>query len=145
MSRLTITLFDERHRALKEAAARRNTSIRRIIEESLDSYGVKTSESATALVASARWRSTLTEAGALALAVDENARRAAALTRGSSIEGDDVAGQGASGVKVTSPTAVSPGSRTMSPVSVRPAAARLKPSMQFVAGSAQKKSWPGGV
>lgn len=71
MSRLTITLSDERHRALKEAAARRNTSIRRIIEESLDSYGVKTSESAAALVAAARRRSTLTEAGALALAVDE--------------------------------------------------------------------------
>ena len=71
MPRLTIILSDERHRALKEAAARRNTSMRRIIEESLDSYGVKTSESAAALVAAARRRSRLTEAGALALAVDE--------------------------------------------------------------------------
>ena len=51
----------------------------------------------------------------------------------------------ASGVNVTSPAAVSPGPRTMTPVSVRPAAARLKPSMQLVAGSTQKKSWPAGV
>ena len=40
MTRLTITLSDERHRALRETASRRNTSIRRIIEESLDFYGV---------------------------------------------------------------------------------------------------------
>lgn len=71
MSRLTITLSDERHRALKEAAARRNTSIRRIIEDSLDFYGVKTTESASALVAAARQRSGLTEDDALTLAVEE--------------------------------------------------------------------------
>ena len=51
MSRVTITLSDERHRALEEAAARRNTSIGRIIEESLESCGIKASESASALVA----------------------------------------------------------------------------------------------
>lgn len=55
----------------KDAAARRNTSIRRIIQESLDSYVVKTSERTAALIATARGRSTLPEAGALALAVDE--------------------------------------------------------------------------
>ena len=71
MSRLTITLSDERHRALKEAAARRNTSIRRIIEESLDSYGVKTTESAAALVAAAAERSGLSDDDAMALAVEE--------------------------------------------------------------------------
>lgn len=71
MSRLTITLSDERHRALKEAAARRNTSIRKIIEESLDFYGVKTTESAVALVAAARERSGLTDDDAMALAVEE--------------------------------------------------------------------------
>ena len=71
MSRLTITLSDEHHRALKEAAARRNTSIRRIIEESLDFYGVKTTESAAALVAAARERSGLTGDDAMALAVEE--------------------------------------------------------------------------
>ena len=49
------------------------------------------------------------------------------------------------GVKVTSPAAVSPGPSTMIPVSVRPSAARLNPSMQLVAGSTQKKSRPVGV
>ena len=71
MSRLTITLSDERHRALKEAVARRNMSIRRIIEESLDSYGIKTSEGASALVAAARERSGLADDDAMAIAVEE--------------------------------------------------------------------------
>ncbi len=71
MSRLTITLSDERHRALKETAARRNTTIRRIIEESLDLYGAKTTETAAALVAAAGERSGLTDDDAMALAVEE--------------------------------------------------------------------------
>lgn len=71
MSRLTITLSDERHRALKEAAARRNTSMGRIIEESLDSCGIKTSKSASALVAAARQRSRLDDDEAMAVAVEE--------------------------------------------------------------------------
>ena len=71
MSRLTITLSDKRHRALKEAAARRNTSIGRIIEEILDSYGIKTSESVSALVADARERSGLADDDAIAVAVEE--------------------------------------------------------------------------
>ncbi len=77
MSRLTITLSDERHRALKEAAAHRNTSMGRIIEESLDSCGIKTSKSASALVAAARERSGLDDDDAMAVAVEEtrNERR----------------------------------------------------------------------
>ena len=71
MSRLTITLSDERHGALKETAARRNTTIRRIIEESLDLYGVKTTESAAAFAAAAGKRSGLTDDDAVALAVEE--------------------------------------------------------------------------
>ena len=71
MARLTITLSDERHRALRETAARRNTSIRQIIEESLDFYGVKTTESAAALVAAAGERSGLSDDDAMALAVEE--------------------------------------------------------------------------
>ena len=70
MSRLTITLSDERHRALKETAARRNTTIRRIIEESLDLYGAKTTETAAALAAAGE-RSGLTDDDAMALAVEE--------------------------------------------------------------------------
>ncbi len=71
MVRLTITLSDEHHRALKETAARRNTTIRRIIEESLDLYGVKTTESAAALVIAAAERSGLSDDDAMALAVEE--------------------------------------------------------------------------
>ena len=71
MSRVTITLSDERHRALKEAAARRNTSIGRIIEESLESYGIKASEGASALVGAAWERSGLGDDDAMAVAVEE--------------------------------------------------------------------------
>ena len=71
MSRLTTTLSDERHRALEETAARRNTTIRRITEESLNLYGVKTTESAAALVITAGERSGLTDDDAMALAVEE--------------------------------------------------------------------------
>jgi predicted HicB family RNase H-like nuclease len=42
MTRLTITLSDERHRALKAAALERGKSIASLIEESLDFYGIKT-------------------------------------------------------------------------------------------------------
>ena len=66
MARLTITLSDERHRALRETAARRNTSIRQIIKDSLDSYGVKTTESAAALIAAAAERSGLSDDDAMA-------------------------------------------------------------------------------
>ncbi|RLB29018.1 MAG: CopG family transcriptional regulator [Deltaproteobacteria bacterium] len=71
MPRLTITLSDERHRALKEAAARQGRSIRQLIEESLDFYGIKTMENASSLVSKARKRSGLDEISALELAVEE--------------------------------------------------------------------------
>ena len=71
MSRLTITLSEERHRALKEAAARRDTSMSRIIEESLKFYGVQTKESASTLVTAARERSGLADDGAMAIVIEE--------------------------------------------------------------------------
>ncbi len=71
MSRLTITLSDERYLALKEAAATRHKSIREIIESSLDFYGIKSKKSARHFVALARTNSTLNEDDALALAVQE--------------------------------------------------------------------------
>ena len=71
MARLTITLSPERHRALKEAAARRSKTIRSLVEESLDAYGIKTASQATALVARARQRSAMNEAEATRLAVEE--------------------------------------------------------------------------
>ncbi len=71
MPRLTITLSPERHRALKEAAVRRQKTIRSLVEESLDAYGIKTVTRAAALLARARRRSGLTEAEALRLATAE--------------------------------------------------------------------------
>jgi hypothetical protein len=71
MARLTITLSNERHRALREAAAKRGKTIGQLIEESLEFYGIKTERSAEALVAKARARSGLSEAEALRLAVAE--------------------------------------------------------------------------
>jgi len=71
MPRLTITLSEERHRALKEAAARKRKSMAALIEESLEQSGIKTTEAAVDLVAKARSRSGLDDAEALELAVDE--------------------------------------------------------------------------
>ncbi|MEF8943609.1 MAG: hypothetical protein V5B78_12555 [Desulfohalobiaceae bacterium] len=71
MPRLTIPLSEERHRALKDAAARKRKSIARIIEERLELSGIKTTEAAADLVARARSRSELDDAGGLKLAMDE--------------------------------------------------------------------------
>jgi hypothetical protein len=40
MPRLTITLPPEKHRALKEASVRQGKTIRSLVEESLDAYGI---------------------------------------------------------------------------------------------------------
>jgi predicted transcriptional regulator len=71
MSRLTITLNDDLHRALKEAAARQKRSIASIIEESLRLRGIRDQASARSLVDQARGRSDLDADAALALAVEE--------------------------------------------------------------------------
>ncbi len=71
MARVTISLPDELHRALKAAAANRGTTIGNLVAESLDFYGIKTAESTEALVARARERSGMTGDEALRLAVDE--------------------------------------------------------------------------
>ncbi|MFZ5861322.1 MAG: CopG family transcriptional regulator [Nitrospirota bacterium] len=80
MARLTITLPKPRHMALKEAAARRGKTIGQLIEESLDFYGITSSEHAWALVEKARARSGLNEREAMDLAVAET-RRARQTTR----------------------------------------------------------------
>jgi plasmid stability protein len=60
VSRLTITLDDSLHQALKVAAARQGRSIGKLIEEGLILRGIKPTESARQLVARARrnaeWR-----------------------------------------------------------------------------------------
>jgi len=71
MSRLTVTLDDELHQALKETAARQKRSINAIIEESLVLRGIRTQSSARQLVARARKAARLGEDEALAIAVTE--------------------------------------------------------------------------
>lgn len=71
MSRLTITLPDDRYLALKDASARRGKTIGQLIDESLEFYGIKSRESAQALVRRARARSALTQAQALDMAREE--------------------------------------------------------------------------
>lgn len=71
MTRLTITLPDTLHRALKEAAARRDRTIGDLVAESLAAYGIKPREDARELVARARKRARLSEDDALSLAVEQ--------------------------------------------------------------------------
>ncbi|MEI6355376.1 MAG: ribbon-helix-helix protein, CopG family [Methylococcus sp.] len=71
MSRLTISLDDALHQALKEAAARQGRSIGKIIEEGLILRGIKPVSTARDLVAKARLRSSIAEEDAMNLAVDE--------------------------------------------------------------------------
>ena len=71
MSRLTITLDDDLHRALKETAARQGRSITSIIEESLRLRGIQDQASARALVDKARRRANLEPEEAMAVAIEE--------------------------------------------------------------------------
>lgn len=71
MSRLTITLEDDLHRAVKETAARQGRSIGKIIEESLILRGIKPMENARQLVARARLQSKCSEEEAVSLALEE--------------------------------------------------------------------------
>jgi hypothetical protein len=72
MPRLTITLSEERYQALKEAAVKRRKNLVALIDESLESYGIKSETQAKALVAEARRRAGLPEDQALELAVVES-------------------------------------------------------------------------
>ncbi len=71
MSRLTITLDETLHRALKETAARQGRPIGKIIEESLILRGIKPIPQASELVRRARQYAALPEDEALRLAVQE--------------------------------------------------------------------------
>jgi len=74
MARLTITLSDERHRALQDAALRRHTTIGQIIEESLERAGVTCDDSVLALIDRAQAHASLSEDEAMALALEETRR-----------------------------------------------------------------------
>jgi len=71
MPRLSITLSEARHRAVKEAAARRGATITAIIDESLEACGIKSQARAEELLARARSRSSLSPEEAERLAVAE--------------------------------------------------------------------------
>lgn len=71
MPRLTITLSEERQRAVKETAARRGVTITALIDECLELAGVRTMESARSIVARARVHAGLSAAEATALALRE--------------------------------------------------------------------------
>ena len=71
MVRLTISLAERTHRALKEAAARQNRSMAAIIEESLRLRGIQPLESAREIVAKAREKAGLDSSQAMAVAVTE--------------------------------------------------------------------------
>ena len=74
MPRLTISLADRTHRALKEAAARQNRSMASIIEESLELRGLQPYDAAMEIVARAQASSGLNDDDAMALAVEETRR-----------------------------------------------------------------------
>jgi predicted DNA-binding ribbon-helix-helix protein len=69
--RTTITLSDERYRALKQAAARRGLTITEVVDQALELAGVNTRESVMQMLAEAGRRSGLTEEQAMRLAVEE--------------------------------------------------------------------------
>ena len=71
MARLTITLPDAVHQALKEAAARRQKTIGELISESIEFYGIKTELTASELIAKAQAAAGMTEEEAMELAVRE--------------------------------------------------------------------------
>lgn len=82
MARLTITLPDDLHRALKEAVARQNRTIGELVAESLTAYGIKPREAAEALVRRARERAGLTESAAIRLALAETVAHRRRARRG---------------------------------------------------------------
>jgi len=71
VSRLTITLDDSIHQALKETAARQGRSIGKIIEEGLILRGIKPVDHARELVTRARHNAVQESDDALAIAVEE--------------------------------------------------------------------------
>jgi hypothetical protein len=71
MSRLTINIAPERHKALKAAAAQRGKTIGELVEESLEASGIKKQSSTDELLAKARARSGLPVDEANRLAVEE--------------------------------------------------------------------------
>ena len=77
MPRLTISLTDRTHRALKEEAARQGRSMGAIIEESLELRGILPSDTARDIVDGARSSAGLSDEEAMTIAVRETRRHRA--------------------------------------------------------------------
>jgi len=73
MSRMTITLDDAYHSALKETATLQHKTIGQLIRESLDFYGIKPRQDAQSIVAQARQHANLGDDAAMQLALAETA------------------------------------------------------------------------
>lgn len=71
MPRLTISLTDRAHSALKEAATLQNRSMGSIIEESLELRSTQVRDAARKIIAKARAQSGLSDNDAMNLAVKE--------------------------------------------------------------------------
>lgn len=71
MSRLTISLSDEMHQALKESSARTGRTIGKLIEEGLRLRGIRPMNTTRNLVKKARSNSAINEDDALRVALDE--------------------------------------------------------------------------
>ena len=71
MVKLTITLTEQTHRALKEASARTGKTMAQIVEESLELFLTHARDQARELLARARYRANLNEQRALDIAHEE--------------------------------------------------------------------------
>ena len=69
MPRTTITLSEERYRALKEVAASRGLTMTEVVDQALELAGVNTSESVREMLAEAGRRAGLSEREAMELAL----------------------------------------------------------------------------
>ncbi len=72
MPRLTISLSEETHAALKETASRQGRSIAALIEESLRFRGLKSTANAKELIKKARQQSRLSADEAMDVALTES-------------------------------------------------------------------------
>ncbi len=73
MPRTTITLSDERYKALKEVAARRGQTITEVVDQALELAGVNTLTSVRDMLAQAGARAGLSDEQAMELALRETA------------------------------------------------------------------------
>lgn len=72
MPRITVSVPEEMHRALRQAATRRSCTISEIVVSALAEYGLKSEEDALSIVRKARKRTRLSESEARKIAEEES-------------------------------------------------------------------------